>query len=117
MIHFKQVYSTTLEKLTEVSRGAFKPQDIFIRKRPGLQKEPVHLHFSFSFRGTSYAGVLEEELDLWSSSFKDRVVELVNKAPADHGVDGRYYPLQYWQRFLFLTKAQYQYLHQPGLFE
>ena len=115
----QQVYHATLEKLKEVSRGAFSPQKPFIEKIPGPKEGPAKLRFGFSFRNKSYAGILEEESELLYSASGNRIVETINEALAGQGVDGRYYPLRYGQHVLFLTRAQHQYLklHQPGLFE
>ncbi|CAA9343477.1 MAG: hypothetical protein AVDCRST_MAG56-8028 [uncultured Cytophagales bacterium] len=113
-----QVYRTVLEKLRKVSRGAFDPQKPFLEKIPGRQGEPVKFRFGFSCRNKSYSGILEAASQLRYSPSGNRVVEAINQALADQGTDGRYHSLRYGPHFLFLTKAQHEYLkiHHPQVF-
>jgi hypothetical protein len=108
-------YQALTSRFSEASRGAFMPTKIKDTFQKDWKKKKTR--YGFEWKGKQY----EVELKMSSDWLDPKFIELIEKAMTENQLDGKmYYCLDDGQAagYIFLTKAQHQYLKakQPALF-
>ncbi|MBT34049.1 MAG: hypothetical protein CMO01_30670 [Thalassobius sp.] len=108
-------YTDLIKEFSEVSRGMFVPYNI--KEIPDKNSEYHTTTFSYDLLGKHY----EIKLTSLSHMIDSKFLYLINNSILENQIDGENHGCYYYEDiggYLFLTKAQYQYLkvYQPELF-
>lgn len=105
----KKPFKSLTEMIIKTSKGVFNVKNITDDFEENFKNETPLSNFSFELSGKIY----QEELYLDDEAYRDKFMQLINRASEENGINGQLYLLAgnfSLGGYLFLTDYQYAYL-------